>query len=159
MPERSSLPALLSPHSLQERIDGVGRLLRQYRFAYVPVYVADLQRYFDGEAPSGDVTTLADVVRSYWLLVHEVVECSELKRRGYEPSVTLLHDEPSLVEEVHLVAFEWELWLAMEQGDLGWVEKRLPLVNVWLDCDEEIGQFERETCQRLLDEYGWVLEV
>ena len=121
----------LDPKAIQERIDEVRHYIRLADF--VTVEPVDLIRYFDGEAPSGDITTLDDVLESDWLLIHELVELSELKKAGLEISIDLLTSNVTEVEHAHMLATEIELEAAAQANDKEYIRKRLESVRYWLE--------------------------
>jgi len=91
----------------------------------------DMIAYFDGEAPSGDTTTLKDIVHQRWLMIHEVIEVSEMKRRHLRISVLTLHDHPCEAHECHLAATRTEFRLAQQENDSEWLRMRVPLIRSW----------------------------
>jgi hypothetical protein len=93
----------------------------------------DIIAYFDGEAPSGDTTALEDVVRQRWLMIHETVEVSELKRRQLQVSASTLRDHPYEVHQCHLIATRTEFRLARQENDSKWLRMRVPLIRTWLN--------------------------
>lgn len=113
----------------------------------------ELREYFAGETPTGDTTTLNDVVSNKWLLVHELVELKQLKLKGFEISRRLVWDRFEDVLEAHFVATETELDLALKHNDLDWVLKRIGTVESWLE-DPDLAERFRTRCERLLEEYG-----
>ena len=54
------------------------------------VLPTELFEYFAGDTPSGDKTTLDDVLSNRWLLLHEIAEIKHLKIKGHQISGKLL---------------------------------------------------------------------
>jgi hypothetical protein len=95
----------------------------------------DLIAFFDGEAPSGDTATLRDITEQRWLMIHEIVEISELRRRKLDISVLTLRSHPHDVSECHLIATKTEFTLARQDGDHEWLRQRVPLIRSWRNDD------------------------
>ncbi len=95
----------------------------------------DMIAFFNGEAPSGDTTTLRDLVRQRWLMIHEIIEVSELKRRQLSVSVMTLRDCSREAHECHLIATRTEFRLARQENDSEWLRMRVALIRSWQDDD------------------------
>ncbi|MEM3546321.1 MAG: hypothetical protein QXU47_07450 [Candidatus Bathyarchaeia archaeon] len=90
--------------------------------------------YTTGKTVSGDRITLEEVLRSDFLMLHEVVEISELKKKGISiDSRTIVNCQPETTYEAHLTAFEYEIQHALKKGELAYVKLRLADVREWLD--------------------------
>lgn len=137
---------------IDSAISKVSELLREKEVPYVEVSPKEVIKYFSGEAPSGDVRKLSDLVDEKWLLIHELLELSELKRKGCTISRDLLDSKSDEVYRAHVFAFAWELRLAKRAGDNKWVERRIQLVKNWIN-DERIPEDVKRRCEDILKEY------
>ena len=126
----------------QKKIDLIYSILREANYNAEIITLEELEKYFEGEAPSGDTITLEMIFKSKWLLIHEIVECSELKKLGYKIEFNLLHTKPQEVFLAHLEATDWELKLASKAGDMKWVKKRLFDVKSWLDDPNMVSKLK-----------------
>ncbi|MHA1127228.1 MAG: hypothetical protein ACTSO7_17890 [Candidatus Heimdallarchaeota archaeon] len=140
---------LQSNEELQEKIDSVKRILQENNYAIGDIFASELIAYFEGEAPSGDVISLQDILNSSWLLIHELVEINELKKKGLEISSKLLFTHSEVVFETHLIATEWELKLAAKGDDLDHVKNRIKDVKTWLE-DPTLSSQLKKKCNDLL---------
>ncbi|MEM2850111.1 MAG: hypothetical protein QXI36_07555 [Candidatus Bathyarchaeia archaeon] len=96
--------------------------------------------YMTGETVSGDRITLKEVLHSDFLILHEVVEMSELKKKGITiDDKTVVNCHPETIYEAHFTAVKYEVKHALNKGDLAYVEMRLKHVREWLD-DENIPE-------------------
>ncbi|MEM1569222.1 MAG: hypothetical protein QXM89_04750 [Candidatus Bathyarchaeia archaeon] len=94
--------------------------------------------YMTGETVSGDRIILEGVLRNEFLMVHEVVEISELKKKGISiDSMTTVNCHLEDTYEAYLIAFEYEIKHALKKADLAYVKLRLADVREWLD-DENL---------------------
>lgn len=139
--------------NIQEKIDVFHSLLLEYGYPIEEIYAQELIDYFEGEAPSGDTTTLDDILQSKWLLIHEIIELNELKKMGFKISADLLFSESAKVYQAHLTATEWELTLAFEAKDFSWIATRLIHIKSWLE-DSSISKENDNRCKAMLAKYS-----
>lgn len=137
---------------LKRAISKVSEILREKEIPHVEVTSSEVIKYFSGGAPSGDVTDLSDLLDNKWLLIHELLEISELKRKGFTISSDLLASKPREIYRAHVFAFEWELRLAKRAGDRKWIKRRKKLVKSWIK-DEQIPEDAKKRCENILKEY------
>jgi hypothetical protein len=138
---------------IEEKIEETEAILAMRGYRYERVEPREFFDYMTGETPTGDTVTLRDVLDNRYLLVHELVEMSELKKRGIplgKETVTTFHPE---VYEAHMNAFEFELDMAVDEGDQAWVEQRLKLVDSWLE-DESMPSHLASVCRRLMEKFS-----
>jgi len=138
---------------IQKTIDAAIEFLLAFNYHPLPIIAKELAAYFEGEAPSGDSITLEMVLQSKWLLLHELVELSELKKQGFTITAELLFSHPEEVFRAHLIATAWELKIADKEGDDLWIQKRLQDVQHWLE-ESTLKQDLKEKCQQLLQKYS-----
>ena len=138
---------------IEEKIKEAELILTQRGYEHERLEPREFFNYMTGETPSGDIIILRDVLDNRYLLVHELVEMSELKKRGIPVGKeTVMRFHPK-VYEVHMEAFEFELDLAGEEGDHAWVEQRLKLVESWLE-DELMPSHLAPVCRRLIEKFS-----
>jgi len=138
---------------IEEKINETERILIQQGYEYERLEPWEFFDYMTGETPSGDTIALKDVLDNRYLLVHELVEMNELKKRGIPVGrETAMRFHPE-VYEAHMEAFEFELDLAVEEGDYAWVEQRLELVESWLE-DELMPNHLAPVCRRLIEKFS-----
>ena len=90
--------------------------------------------YMTGETPSGDTITLSDVLGSEFLMIHEVVEVSELKKRGFGINKRTVMSSPmTIIYETHYVASEVEFQCALKNGDYDWLKIRINHAKSWIE--------------------------
>lgn len=142
----------LDQSMVQSKIDSIINLLRKNDYIHVSISASELISYFEGEAPSGDCITLSMVLELKWLLVHEIVELSELKKNNFNIDHQLLLTHPSEVFSAHLIATDWELTLASKDGDFNWIKKRLVDIDNWLK-DSSLSTEQILYCNKLLSKF------
>ncbi len=143
----------MNKKEIQEKINNTISFLLKSEYPVDEMQAQELIDYFSGEAPSGDTTTIDDVLESKWLLVHEIIEIDQLKKMGFQISVNLLHTHPIEVFQAHLTATKYELNFASEANDSSWVKSRLVHVRSWLE-DTTLPNELLDLCQLLLDQFS-----
>jgi len=138
---------------IQEKMDLICTYLNENKYPIIKVKAEELISYFEGDAPSGDTTTLQQVLKTKWLLIHEIVEISELKKMDFRISFDLLISNPTEVFQAHLVATEWEFHLAKKEGANIWIRKRLKNVKSWLN-DPEMTSSHISKCYDLIQKFS-----
>jgi len=100
--------------------------LRQIGYNAANVSAKEFYDYMTGEIFSKDKTTLLDVLGNEFLMVHELVEMSELKRMWRTIDKKVIIDSPkTVIYEAHFKAIELELEYAMFKKDYFWAKIRL----------------------------------
>ena len=93
-----------------------------------------------GETPTGDTITIADILGNEYLMIHEVVEISELKKMGIpinKQTVIMTFPDPSY--GTHYTAIACELDYALSRGDYDWLRFRMKHAESWIE-DEDLPQ-------------------
>ncbi len=78
----------------------------------------------------------ADLLDSPLLVVHEIVEIEEVKRRGLRITKDVIVRNPETINDAHLVAARAELAIAAKEGDRGHVASRYVDLRGW--CEDPL---------------------
>jgi hypothetical protein len=115
------------------------------------------QEFFDfmtGETFSGDTTTLNDVLKNEYLLIHEVVEINELKSVGRKIDKRIIVDSPkSIIYAAHFTALEKELEYALHKKDYNWVKNRIKQHKLVLESDPHLPDEMKPKAKTILSRY------
>lgn len=135
--------------------------LKQSRYEAQDISPEEFYDYMTGETPTGDVITLADVLANPYLMIHEVVEVSELKKM-YIPIAkdTVMSFHPK-VYEAHFTATEQELNYALNREDYAWIKARISLAESWLE-DDLLPKHLKPVCRALMkkfSEVNWIQQL
>ncbi|MDH5402024.1 MAG: hypothetical protein OEZ01_12695 [Candidatus Heimdallarchaeota archaeon] len=147
------MPEDINLEVIQNQIGNIEEIIRPVVSNYIPVGASELKAYFDEEAPSGDTTTLSDILENKWLLIHELIELSELKNSGFTITASLLRTHSLEVEYAHITATEYELKFAFEGNDIEWINSRLENVKYWSN-DDLLPHELRLRCDELILKYS-----
>jgi hypothetical protein len=112
--------------------------------------------YMTGETPTGDIISVADVLSNEFLLIHEIVEISELKKFGIEinkHTVMMFHPK---VYEAHYVATEYEFNYALGKQNYDWLKVRIEHAKSWLK-DETMPPHLAPKFKALIEKFSEVL--
>ena len=137
------------PRELRDAVDAAKRLLKA-QGRECSTTPAELTAWFEAETPYDDVS-LEEVLKNPYLVVHELVEIEEVRRKGLVIGKRTIVDNLEKVDEAHLVATRLELECAYAQGDSGHIRSRIPDIVAWLD-DPSVSQSQKDEYSRLLVE-------
>ncbi len=151
--QRLRTQSKLSIQEIQMKIEHIEIILAKESIDYHHISAGELIEYFKGPAPSGDLTTLSDILENRWLLIHELVELSELKKLKLEIFSSLLRTHPAEVDYAHIIALEYELKFANQGGDNEWVIRRIRGIKSWLADDEKMPSEIKSRCHKLIEKY------
>ncbi len=107
------------------KIEEAMSILRQLKYELRHISPEEFYDYMTGETPTGNIITLEDVLNNDFLMVHEVLEISELKKHNipiYKQTIVNFYPK---VYVAHLKAMEYELAYALSRGDYEWIKRRL----------------------------------
>ena len=150
---RDEIPENTSIAEIQLLIDKIELQLKQFQIPHVKVTAEDLLEYFSYDAPTGDTTTLRDVLENKWLLLHEIIEIGELKKMDLPLSIDLFYNHFDELLDAHMTATEYEFYLAKKLNNIDWLKKRLPLLTAWLHDTELPNRIQRR-CLELRKKYS-----
>jgi len=111
---------------IRSRIEAARKRLNSIRYDVGKVSVQEFYDYMTGEIFSEDTTTLDEVLGNEYLMIHELVEISELKKMGRIINKRVIVNSPkTVIYSAHLTAFEKELEYALHKKDYAWIKIRL----------------------------------
>lgn len=113
-------------NEIDSRIDKAKEALKEFGFCPVDVSAKEFHDYMTGEIFSDDPTTLQDVLNNEYIMIHELVEISELKKIGRKIDKHVIMETPKIpFYTAHLNAMETELKYALYKRDTYWAKIRL----------------------------------
>jgi len=114
--------------------------------------------YMTGDTPTGDIITILDVLDNEYLMIHEVVEISELKKLGIQinkQTVMMTFPDPSY--STHYTATEYELDYALSSKNYDWLKTRMKHAKSWME-DEDLPQHLVPRYKALMEKLSKALE-
>lgn len=120
---------------IEYKLVETSNVLRTIKYSGEKVMPEEFYNYLAGETPTGDTTTVLDILDNEYLMLHEAVEISELKKMG-----VLVNEKTAIsafprVLEAHCTATETEVNYARLRKDKKWLKQRLQVAKIWLGDD------------------------
>jgi len=149
--QKRKLPQGFSLTLFRELIQKLEHMIEAHSISYTKVTAEEVIDYFSLDTPTGDFTTIKDVAKHRFLLLHEMIEISEIRKMGLKLTPSLFTTYYKQVLEAHVTATEWEFFLAKKLGNEEWIRKRLPLIEDWIP---EMPDALQERCIKLRNKYS-----
>jgi hypothetical protein len=128
--------------------------LRRFGYSDVDASAREFYDYMTGEIFSDDPTTIRDVLGNEYIMIHELVEMSELKKIGRKIDKHVIMNTPrSAFYAAHFNALETELKYALYKGDTYWVKFRLKLFKKSEDDDPNLPGELRPRVEEIYEKY------
>jgi hypothetical protein len=127
----------------------------QFGHDLIEVSAKEFYDYMTGEIFSDDPTTLRDVLGNEYIMIHELVEISELKKIGRKIDKHVIMETPKIpFYTAHLTAMETELEYAIHKGDTYWAKIRLGQhKESVLDDDPNLPEELRPRAEEIYEKY------
>ena len=136
------------------KISETVEILKKLGYTCEDVSPREFYDYVTGETPTGDTITLEDILQNEYLMVHEIVEISELKKKGIPiTKQTIMDLYPRTTYEVHLTATEYELTHALNKKDYAWIKLRIAHAKNWLQ-DKNLLKELLPRCKSLIKKFA-----
>ena len=133
---------------VEQKVSKAKQVLKKYNLN-VDVTPEDLISYFQATTIEEDTTTLGDVLKNPFLLIHELVEINEMKKQGLRVTKNVIIENVDSVYDAHLIATEVELAVAYESGDIQHIKNRIGNIESWLE-DPLLPKRLHTKCEALL---------
>jgi hypothetical protein len=140
--------------AVEYRIEDVTEMLAPLEYEYAEFTAEEFYNYLKGDIFTPDDVTLRDILGNEYLMVHKIVEASELKNRGIELNEETMKKTPKeAVYGCHLVAIEFELDYALLLEDYYWIKHRLPVHEKVLN-DSKLPKEIKERAEDIRDHFN-----
>lgn len=116
-----------------KRIREASEMAQTLGYQPIEISVSEFLDYLTGETLTGDTTTPEEILTSDYLMLHEVVEISELKKRSIPVDKQTMKTHTVETYTAHLKATDVEFTYALKIGARGWLQKRLTIAQCWFD--------------------------
>lgn len=111
---------------IEAKIEKSKKAFKLLSYKAEEISAKEFHDYMTAEVFSEDTTTLDDVMGNEFLMVHELVEMSELKKMGRKINKHTIMECPKvMIYQAHFSAMEQELSYALVKKDLVWAKTRL----------------------------------
>jgi hypothetical protein len=142
-------------NEINSRLCNAREALKKFGYESVDVSAKEFYDYMTGEIFSDDPTTLRDVLGNEYIMIHELVEISELKKLGRKIDKRVIMETPKIpFYTAHLNAMETELQYAMYKRDTHWMKFRIRQhKESVLDDDPNLPEELRPRAEEIYEKY------
>ena len=140
--------------SIEYRLGQTSEILEELEYEGAECSADEFYGDISRDAHHGKAVTIRDIIGNEYLMFHEVVEVSELKRLGVPVGEDTHSKGPrEKVYEAHLSAMEFELEYALLLEDYYWLKHRLDYHGATTLKDKNLGGELKERAQEIYDHY------
>jgi hypothetical protein len=144
---------------IKAKLDDTFSALRELCYDLNACTAREFYDYMTGETFTGDKITIKDVLDNPYLMIHEVVEISQLKKMGANITTRVIVDSSKeKIYSAHLYAMEYELNYIQSKKDAQWLTKRLQDHYMVLTSDPWIPDSMKPVAQRIWDRFKHSVE-
>jgi hypothetical protein len=156
--EMERTPAL---DEIGSKIRVAKRALKRVGYIAMDISPQEFFDYMTGEIFSEDPTTLRDVLGNEYIMIHELVEISELKKMSRTIDKRVIMDSPkTTIYKAHFAAIETELSYALYKGDTYWARWRLHTHKTSvLDSDPNLPEEMRPQAEEIFKRFSKLIET
>ncbi len=133
---------------ISTRIKEALAIITQLGYKSKCISPVEFLEYLTGETPADDTMTLNEILSNDFLMIHEVIEISELKKKGIPVNKHTCLNYPRAVYEAHLTATKFELTHALNKKDSEWLKLRMRHIQQWLN-DENMPKDLAHRCRSM----------
>ena len=141
--------------SIEYRLEQTNEILGELEYDVAECTADEFYGYISRDTHHGLAVTIRDIIGNEYLMFHEVVEVSELKRLGLPVGEhTYREGPPEKVYEAHMNAMEFELEYALLLEDYYWLKHRLDYHGETTLKNKKLSSELRERAQEIYDHYS-----
>lgn len=139
---------------IEFRLNQVIELLNEIEYELNTCTPRELYDYLTGENFKESKITFRDRIGNEYLLLHTIIELSELKEAGVEINAkTIKNTQKDVLYEAHLKAMEYELGYSMILEDFYWLKHRLAQLGQDIKTDEYLPESLKERALEIYDSF------
>lgn len=139
---------------IRGKIETTMKIVKDSGYEEQDVSAMEFYDWMTGEIFSEDITTLRDVLGNEYLVIHELVEISELKKMGRKIHKRVIIESPKeVIYKAHFFAQEFEMDYALKKKDYFWVKIRLRDHKKVLFDDPNLPDELRPVAQSIYDKF------
>ncbi len=139
---------------IEFRLKQTHELLEEFEYDLNKCDAEQFYAFLSGDKISNEKVTLRDIVGSEYLMVHVVVEISELLRMGLKiDGKTVSGNDKEKVYEAHLRAADYEMGYAMLIEDYYWMKHRLGFLDSLIKDDKNLPESLKPVASKVYDNF------
>ena len=141
---------------IEFRLNQVYELLNEIEYELNTCTPLELYNYLTGENFKENKITFRDRIGNEYLLLHTIIEISELKESGIEiDKKTVVNAPKEVLYSAHMKAMDYELGYSLILEDFYWLKHRLAQLGRDIKTDEYLPESLKE---EVLEIYNSFLE-
>jgi hypothetical protein len=126
---------------IEFRLNQTHELLEEFEYELNKCDAEQFYAFLSGDKISNEKVTLRDIIGNEYLMVHVVVEISELLRMGISiDNKTVSGNDVEKLYEAHLRAADYEMGYAMLIEDYYWMKHRLGYLADMIEKDKNLPE-------------------
>jgi hypothetical protein len=126
---------------IEFRLNQTHELLDEFEYELIKCTPEEFYAFLSGEKISNDMVTMRDIIGNEYMMVHVVVEISELKSQGLEINDKIVSStDTEKLYEAHLHAADYEMGYAMLIEDYYWMKHRLGYLARMIEEDKKLPE-------------------
>ena len=126
---------------IQFRLSQTNELLDEFEYEVIKCTPEEFYNFLSGDKISNEKVTMLDIIGNEYMMVHVVVELSELKRKGLTIGEKTVSDtDKETLYEAHLRAADYEMGYAMLIEDYYWMKHRLEYLVNMIEKDKNLPE-------------------
>jgi hypothetical protein len=139
---------------IEFRLNQVFELLNEFEFELNTCTPRELYDYLTGENFKETRVTFRDRIGNEYLLLHSIIEISELKEAGVEIGPkTIMETSKEVLYGAHLKATDYELGYSLVLEDFYWLKHRLAYLVRDIKNDEYLPESLKERAMEIYDSF------
>jgi hypothetical protein len=140
---------------IELRLNQVFELLNEFEFELNTCTPRELYDYLTGENFRESKITFRDRLGNEYLLLHSIIEISELKDAGVEINTKTIVTAPKeVIYGAHLKAMDYELGYSMILEDFYWLKHRLAYLVRDIKNDKDFPESLKEQAMEIYESFS-----
>ena len=139
---------------VESRLKQTHELLEEFEYELKKCNAEQFYAFLSGDKISNKKVTVRDIIGNEYLMVHVVVEISELLRMGIEiDAKTVSGNDTEKLYESHLRAADYEMGYAMLIEDYYWMKHRLGFLADMIEEDKNLPESLKPVATKVYDNF------
>ena len=136
------------------RLTQTNELLDEFEYEVIKSTPEEFYAFLSGDKISNESVTLRDIIGNEYMMVHVVVELSELKRQGLKIGEKTVSDtDKEMLYEAHLRAADYEMGYAMLIEDYYWMKHRLDYLVNMIENDKNLPEALKPAASKIYENF------
>ena len=136
------------------RLTQTNELLDEFEYEVIKCTPEEFYAFLSGDRISNERVTLRDIIGNEYMMVHVVVEISELKRMGLDIGKKMVPDtDKEKLYEAHLKAADYEMGYAMLIEDYYWMKHRLEYLENMIENDKNLPESLKPAAAKIYENF------